>query len=150
MRTIGSRKEDDEVVAILRGVSALGRRLRNQRPPGEATASGIGLLATLARLGPMPAVRLAEAEGLQAQSLSRLIAALETVGCIERQRSEVDRREIVIALTAHGRRVLGADIRARRAWLDGAMRRTLEPAERRTLIEAAAIMLKVARSPDGD
>lgn len=138
------KAEDDEISAILRGVLWLGRRLRAERPPSEATPSGVGLLSTLSRLGAMPAARLAEEEGLQAQSLSRLIASLERAGCILRERSETDRREILIALTDHGQEVLSADMAVRRRWLEQAME-PLTAAERKMLIEAAGIMLRLAR-----
>ena len=137
-------REDDEAAAILRGVLRLGRRLRAARPSGEATPSGIGLMSTLGRLGPMPAARMAEEEGLQPQSLSRLITSLERAGCIRRERNEADRREMLIALTDHGQEVLTADMAARRQWLKQSMA-PLTAAERRTLIQAADIMLRLAR-----
>lgn len=136
---------EDDVDAILRGVLGLGRRLRAERPAGGVSLSGISLLSTLKRSGPMPAVRLAEEEGLQAQSLSRLIASLERAGCIERQRSQTDRREIVIALTPHGREALAEDMRGRRRWLEQAVGHALTEAERAALLQAADAMLKLAR-----
>jgi len=137
-------RDKDETAAILRGVLRLGRRLRGARPPGVATASGIGLLSTLNRLGPMSAKRLAEEEGLQPQSLSRLIAALERSGCIRRESNAADRRERLIALTDRGRETLNAYMAARYRWLKQAMT-VLTAAERQTLVDAAHVMLKLAR-----
>ncbi|WP_309419500.1 MarR family transcriptional regulator [Telmatospirillum sp.] len=138
-----------DIAAILRGVLWLGRRLRTERPPSGISLSGIGLLSTLNRSGPMSAVCLAAEEGLQAQSLSRLIASLERAGCIERQRSEIDRREIVIGLTPRGREALAEDMRGRRFWLEPAMAQALTETERATLLQAADAMLKLARHKDG-
>jgi len=139
---------DDETTTILRGVLRRGRRLRAARPAdGELTPAGIGLMSTLSRLGPMPAARLAEEEGLQPQSLSRLIAGLERAECIRRERNAADRREILIALTDRGSGLLSAEMAARRHWLKRAMA-SLTAAERQTLIDAAAIMLRLAREEE--
>ena len=136
--------EDQEAAAILRAVLSLARRLRTEQPAGGLSLSGMALLGTLSRQGPMPATRLAEAEGLQAQSLTRLIAGLERGGCIARRRSQADRREIVIALTDRGRGALADDLAARCAWLQRAMAEVLAPPERAALQQAAAAMSKLA------
>jgi DNA-binding MarR family transcriptional regulator len=141
-------ENDVDVATLLRGVLWLGRRLRAERPRSGISLSGIGLLSSLHRCGPMSAVRLAEAEGLQAQSLSRLIASLERLGCIERQRSDIDRREIVIALSPRGHRALAEDMRGRRLWLEQAMAQALTGPERAVLLQAAEAMLKLARFDD--
>ena len=51
----------------------------------------------------MPAARLAKAERLQPQSLSRLIAQLERDGLIKRRPGEQDRRTLILEITAAGR-----------------------------------------------
>lgn len=134
----------EHATSILRGVLALGRRLRAERPATAVSLAAIGLLATLRRRGPMPAARLAAEERLQPQSLTRLIADLEARGWIARTRSLADRRLISIALTGEGRAVLLEDLRVRRRWLAQAMAATLTDAERDALVEAAAAMLRLA------
>jgi DNA-binding MarR family transcriptional regulator len=138
-----------EALSILRAVLALGRRLRAERPPGAATLSGISILGTLSRLGPMAATRLAAEERLQPQSLTRIVASLEAGGLIARERSAADRRAIVIALTQQGRTVLANDLWARRRWLQRAMKAALDKDERTTLIAASEAMLKLAFHDDG-
>ena len=133
----------DDALVLLRAVLALGRRLRAARPPNGLTVSGLSILGTLSRLGPIPATRLAAEERLQPQSLTRLIAALEEQGLIERSRGAVDRRELTIALTHAGRTALAADLRERQRWLAQALD-TLAPGERRALISATAAMQKLA------
>jgi DNA-binding MarR family transcriptional regulator len=147
---MGAGRDDHETaVELLRAVLALGRRLRARRPRGGVSLSGMSLLGTLARLGPQTAARLAEEEGLQPQSLTRIVAALEREGCIERRRSEADRREIVIALAPAGRDALAAELGARRAWLEQAIAGALT-AEERTALRATAVMLaRLARHGDG-
>lgn len=138
-----SSNHDAPATLILRSVLLLSRRLRAARPEGPHSLSTIAILATLHRLGPMPAWKLALEEHLQPQSVTRIIAALERDGLISRTRSETDRREIELSITLHGRAVLSDDIGARRAWLEKTMDDRLTPEERRTLMEASEIMLKL-------
>jgi DNA-binding MarR family transcriptional regulator len=103
----------------------------------------------------MPAARLAKAERLQPQSLSRLISQLERDGLIKRHPGEKDRRTLILEITAAGRQALSRDMAARRAWLEGAMRRVLVPGEREMLAHAAVAMLRLAdegadRAGEGD
>jgi len=134
----------DDTALIVRGVLRLGRRLRAERPRSSVSLSALGLLSTLHRIGPMPAARLAQAERLQPQSLSRLIAQLERDGLIRRHPGPEDRRTLILEITAAGRQVLSRDMAARRAWLEGAMRRVLVPGEREMLAHAAVAMLRLA------
>jgi DNA-binding MarR family transcriptional regulator len=134
----------DDTALIVRGVLRLGRRLRSERPRSSVSLSALGMLSTLHRVGPMPAARLAQAERLQPQSLSRLIAQLERDGLIQRRPGKEDRRTLILEITAAGRQALSQDMAARRAWLEGAMRRVLVPGEREMLAHAAVAMLRLA------
>lgn len=134
----------EQVASLLRAVLALGRRLRAERPQGSVSLSEISILATLNRLGSIPAIRVAAEERLQPQSLTRIVTGLERDGLIARKRSDADRREIVIALTEGGRRVLAQDMQARRAWLEAAVAAALTEAERDLLFDASEAMLKLA------
>jgi DNA-binding MarR family transcriptional regulator len=134
----------ESAALIARGVLRLARRLRAARSPEAVSLSAFGLLTTLIRLGPMPAVRLAHEEGLQPQSLTRLMASLETEGLIRRRRDESDRRAVMVDITGEGRRAVARDMAARRAWLEQAMALALNPAEHAQLAQAAQLMLKVA------
>lgn len=139
-----SSSNDTPATLILRSVLLLGRRLRAARSESPHSLSTIAILGTLHRLGPMPAWRLAREERLQPQSVTRIIAALERDGLISRMRSEADRREIELSITPHGRNILSEDIGIRRAWLEKAMDERLTSQERKTLIDASEIMLKLA------
>jgi len=92
----------------------------------------------------MPGVALAEAEGLQPQSLTRLLASLATGGMIERTPDPADRRNLVIAITREGRRALRTAMQARRRWLNTALADRLSDSERDTLIAASELMLRLA------
>jgi DNA-binding MarR family transcriptional regulator len=143
-----ARDESESAAMILRSVLWLGRRLRAARPRSGVSLAGIGVLSTLRRLGPSPATRLATEERLQPQSLTRIIAQLVRARCIIRTRNPHDRREILIALTPQGHRVLADDLRGRQEWLERAMAETLNPAERAALLRAAEPLLKLARHDD--
>ena len=136
--------ESGTTAAILRAVLRLARRLRAERPAGGVSLAGIGLLSTLHRRGPMPAARLAEAEGLQAQSLTRLLAQLERTDLIARTRAVVDRRERIITLTPRGREMLARDMRGRETWLSCAMAEALTASQRHALGEATTAMILLA------
>jgi DNA-binding MarR family transcriptional regulator len=135
---------NDPVALFLRSILALGRRVRAERPPGSLSLSGLGILGSLNRHGPLAATRLAIEERLQPQSLTRLVADLELLQLISRKRSERDRRAIIITITAKGRKVLLEDIAARRSWLDLAMTAALTSGEREVILAASAVMMKLA------
>jgi DNA-binding MarR family transcriptional regulator len=134
----------DDTALIVRGVLRLSRRLRSERPDSTVSLSALSMLSTLHRSGPMPAARLAQAERLQPQSLSRLIAQLDQDGLIRRRPGKDDRRTLILEITEAGRRALSHDMVARRAWLEGAMRKVLVPGEREMLAHAAVAMLRLA------
>jgi DNA-binding MarR family transcriptional regulator len=135
------------VANIARAVLRLARRLRAERPHGAVSLSMLGILATLHRLGPLSAVRLAAAERLKPQSLTRILSVLERDRLIERQRAAEDRRESVIRITPKGRTTLAHDMAARRAWLAGAIARGLSIDEQRRLTDAVDPMLRLADEP---
>lgn len=135
--------EQGEGPAVMRGAMAFGRRLRSERLPGSASIAALGLPG---RPGTLPAARLAATERLQPQSLARLIATLEKEDLVERRRRETDRRSLMMSVTSRGRAVLVNDLRGRHAWLEQAMNRALPPKERRTLLCASDVTMKLALS----
>jgi DNA-binding MarR family transcriptional regulator len=140
---------NEDTARVVRGVLSLGRRLRAAHPDGSISLSATSILATLWRVGPMPAVQLATEERLQPQSLTRLIAGLERDGLISRTPNEHDRREVLLELTPRGLNVLAADMQTRRQWLEQAMSHSLSDDEREVLLQASQVMLKLA-SHDAD
>lgn len=136
--------DDEQTAMIVRGILSLGRRMRAERPQGSVSLAEISILATLRRLGPIPATRLAAEERLRPQSLTRLVAGLESDGLISRSPSEIDRRELLITVTRKGLSALDADIAPRRQWLQEAMLAALTDDERDVILEASELMLKLA------
>lgn len=135
---------DSDIALIARAVLKLSRRMRTDASPGELTPAMVGLLATLHREGAMPGVALAAKEGLKPQSLTRLLAALETSGMIERAPDPEDRRNLIIAITVPGRQSLRRAIQQRRHWLAEAVADRLSDEEREQLVAAAGLMLRIA------
>jgi DNA-binding MarR family transcriptional regulator len=135
-------RESDEA-RIVRGVLRLARALRRSAPAAELTGGVLALLATLHREGSLSAVALARAEGLQPQSLSRLLARMEADALIERSVDPQDGRRHVIALTGRGLGALDWAMTQRRRWLGSVIEERLTDAERATLVAAAETMLKL-------
>jgi DNA-binding MarR family transcriptional regulator len=148
MTRAGERESDE--ARIVRSVLRLARRLRRPAGEGEVTGSGLALLASLHRQGPMSAATLAKGEGLQPQSLSRLLVRLENAALIERPTDPADRRRQLIALTDAGAMALHRAMVRRRQWLADAMSNQLDDADRRTLLAASDVMLRLANHAEGD
>jgi DNA-binding MarR family transcriptional regulator len=140
------KPKHEQASTVIRAVLSLARRLRHERPHGGIGLAATGYLATLRRLGPLPAHRLASEQGLQPQTLTRVLAALEANGWISRRRSEEDRREVWIELTDQGSAVLEEEVRSRRLWLEQAIAENLTDDECARLLDAAEIMLRLAGS----
>ncbi|MFR4188501.1 MAG: MarR family winged helix-turn-helix transcriptional regulator, partial [Corynebacterium variabile] len=70
---------------------------------GEIRSGQGRVLGILALQSPLPQKNLAYMLGVRPQSLSELIAKLETAGLVTRERDENDRRSFLIELTETGR-----------------------------------------------
>jgi DNA-binding MarR family transcriptional regulator len=86
---------------------------------------------------------LAGHERVQPPSMTRVVVALEGMGLVTRSPHPTDGRQVVIDLTPAAEDLLGAEARAREAWLSG-MLQQLTAEERAVLREAAVIMDKLA------
>lgn len=138
-----SDRESNEA-RIVRAVLRLARALRRSAPAAELTGGALALVATLYRKGPLSAAALARAEGLQPQSLSRLLVRMDADALIERTVDLEDRRRHVIRLTPRGLDALNRAMTHRRRWLGAVMAEQLSDAERAILLDAAKIMLRIA------
>ncbi|MFI6170687.1 MarR family winged helix-turn-helix transcriptional regulator [Nocardia sp. NPDC051052] len=142
--------DDDLLLAeTLRwGVSRLASRLRAEQPGTGRTLTRMAasVLANLAHSGPLTASELANIEGLQAQSLTRVLNELEEQGRILRSRSDSDARRQNLMITDGGRDALREHVRDGNAWLATALRHTLSDAERGVLGIAAGLLRTVAEA----
>lgn len=85
----------------------LSRRLRQHADTG-VTPSQLSALATLERNGPMSLGDLAAAERVSPSTLTRIVAALEAEGLIERAEDPADRRVARVVISPAGRALLTA------------------------------------------
>lgn len=150
MAEVPEETSDDLILAeTLRwGVSRLASRLRAEQPGAgrPLTRLAASVLANLRHSGALTPSELAAIEGLQTQSLTRVLNDLEDQGRIRRSRSEVDARRQNIEITDAGRQALREHVRDGNAWLAAALRATLSPAERGVLRIAAGLLEQVAQA----
>ncbi|MBI0295238.1 MarR family transcriptional regulator [Streptomyces sp. PRKS01-29] len=144
------KAEDDlHVAETLRlAVSRLASRLRAQHPGrGQAlTRMNASVLANLRHDGPLSPTLLAAIEGLQPQSLTRVLNELEQQGRIVRSTNQRDRRSQDIAITDLGVQALDEHVREGNRWLASALESNLTPTERGLLRLAADLMLRLAEA----
>lgn len=126
-------------------VARLARRLRQEGSAADqdATPSQLTALATLYRDGPMTLGELAAAERVKPPSMTRVIAALEERGLVQREPSPQDGRVALVHATAEGRRSHEEYRKRRDAWLFRRLQ-TLSPEERELLHRATDLLDKVA------
>ena len=124
-------------------VMRFSRRLRNQGVDQSVTLTHLAALSTLQRHGAMSPGELASHERVQPPSMTRVVVALEGMGLVTRSPHPTDGRQVVIDLTPAAERLLGAEARAREAWLAERVQQ-LSAEERAVLRYAAVIMEKLA------
>lgn len=118
------------------------RRLRVEATTESVTAGQFTVLALLGH-GPLTLRELADAEHVQAPSMTRTVNGLEEAGLVKRLPHPHDGRQVLAELTGAGRGIL-TDTRMRRnEWLEKRLA-TLSSEERKTLREAAEILRKMA------
>jgi DNA-binding MarR family transcriptional regulator len=126
-------------------VMRLARRLRRMRADTTLSLGQLAALGTLDRHGPMTPGELAAHERVQPPSMTRIVNALEETGYVSRTPHATDGRQVVVALTVAGTRLLKEDRRQREAWLAQRLR-DLEPEDRELLHRAAEVLDRLGRS----
>ncbi|WP_220093827.1 MarR family winged helix-turn-helix transcriptional regulator [Gryllotalpicola protaetiae] len=126
------------------GAVHLGHRLRTERGD-EAALSGNKLLVLgrLLREGPSTPGRIAAAERVSPQGLTRVFGELEASGHLIRRPDPGDARQSLLEITQLGVRTVTADVAQRDAWLAGALG-GLTDAEIGLLALAAELMARLA------
>lgn len=126
---------DTELVSRLR-VTAMRLARRIRRESGDdITPSQLAILGTVERFGPLTMSRIAELEGVQAPSVTRIVGLLEDEGMVRLAASDEDRRAKVATITTKGARRLERIRSNRNAWLACRLEE-LTPAERDALAAA--------------
>jgi DNA-binding MarR family transcriptional regulator len=64
------------------------------------------LLSVLVFAGPQPVTQLAKLEQVSAPAITKMVSTLESAGLAQRERSETDRRVVIVSATPAGKRLL--------------------------------------------
>ncbi len=121
----------------------LARRMRRERADDALTPSQVSALSALERHGPLPLGELASHEHVRPPSMTRIAGALEDAGYVARTPHPTDRRQVLLAATRAGVKLLAEDRRRRDAWLCKRLS-TYTPEELETLRKAAVLIERLA------
>ncbi len=124
-------------------VMRLARRLRVERVDTSVSITQLAALATLDRHGPLTPGELATHERVRPPSMSRIVAALAAAGLVIRTDHPTDGRQVLLALSAHGKSLLRAERCRRDAWLARRLRE-LDPEDVAVLRRAAVVLERLA------
>jgi DNA-binding MarR family transcriptional regulator len=129
---------------VREGVGRLNWRMRAERDPNGPGPAVLAVLSRLYRAGTHTPTELAEAERLQPQSLTRILAWVTERELVTRSPDPADGRRSLVSITPAGLAVLREYSVGRERWLAGAIETTLSPTERQLLKLASELMLRVA------
>jgi DNA-binding MarR family transcriptional regulator len=115
------------------------RRLRREDTAAGLAPARLSALSVLVFGGPMSLSALAEAEQVQAPTMTKIAQALEAAGLVRREPVPGDRRGARLVATARGRRILLEGRRRRVARLAADLE-ALPAAGQRALERAVAIL----------
>ena len=120
------------------------RRLRRQDDASGLPAPLLSALSVIVFGGPITLGDLAQAEQVRPPTITRLVAALEEDGLVERVSAPDDRRVVRVKATARGARLLQEGRQRRVASLAAALR-ALPAGERAAIARAVPAMERVVR-----
>jgi DNA-binding MarR family transcriptional regulator len=139
-----ARKPLDSAVSdLVQAVGLLVRRLRAAAGVQDVSWSQTSVMKRLDVNGGMTIADLARAESVKPQSMGTTIAALESMGMVERTAHPTDGRQVLIGLTAKGFAERKRTGDAKRAWILEAVSQ-LDEREQQTLFAAGEIIRRLA------
>lgn len=146
MTRSGTTAVDLQVAARLRlAIGRIGRRMRADSGIGP-TPSQVSALATVDKFGPLRIGDLASREGVTAPTMTRVVAALEAQGHLERTSDPEDGRSSLVGLSASGRELLDTINRDRTRYLASQLAGLDEG--QRDLLESALPVLEALASDE--
>jgi len=129
--------------ALRPSVLRLARRLRQVRADSSDLQSNqLSVMAVLLNEGDLLMGELAARERIQPPSMTRIVNGLEERGYVARRPDPSDRRQCLVTVTESGRQIILANRQRRDEWLTVRIAE-LDPADRRVLRQAVAILDKV-------
>jgi DNA-binding MarR family transcriptional regulator len=127
-------------------VGRLRRRFRETYDTEGLTPSQTSVLSRLDKEGPASASALAAAERVRPQSMAATLGVLEERGLIQRRPDPGDGRRQLISVSEAGRAFLEDKRRAGEEWLARSLQEHYTEEERRTVLEALALLDRLTRS----
>ena len=124
--------------------SRLRRRLREVAADEDLTPSQESALTLVGKHGAATASALASAEGVRPQSMAATLAALDQHGLIRRSPDPEDGRRQLVTLTEAGRARIEDNRQVREEWLARAFEDRYTEQERRTILDALALMERLS------
>jgi DNA-binding MarR family transcriptional regulator len=139
-------RPEQTAAELTKAMTRLRARLRSETAPDEMpwTWSQLMTLSRVVEQGPTTASALAQAEHVRRQSMAETLAALRAHGLIVTEPDPTDGRKTLISATNAARALVATIPAAREAWLAGALRGLLRPGEQQILLQASAIMNRIA------
>ncbi|MFB7311089.1 MarR family winged helix-turn-helix transcriptional regulator [Streptomyces sp. NPDC056192] len=126
--------------------SRLRRRMRETYDPGDLTPSQTSVLSRLDKDGEASVSDLAAAERVRHQSVAATVGVLVERGLVARRPDPEDGRRQLVFVTDSGHAFLEDRRRAGEGWLTRALEDQCTEEERRTLLEATALLERIVRS----
>jgi DNA-binding MarR family transcriptional regulator len=125
-------------------LSRLRRRIREVATDEDLTPSQESALTLVGKHGAATASALASAEGVRPQSMAATLAALDQHGLIRRSPDPEDGRRQLVTLTEAGRERIEGNRQVRGEWLARAFEDRYTEQERRTILDALALMERLS------
>ncbi|MET7526150.1 MarR family winged helix-turn-helix transcriptional regulator [Streptomyces sp. NPDC005248] len=126
--------------------SRLRRRMRETYDPGDLTPSQTSVLSRLDKDGEASVSDLAAAERVRHQSVAATVGVLVERGLVARRQDPEDGRRQLVFVTDSGHVFLEDRRRAGEGWLTRALEDQCTEEERRTLLQATALLERIVRS----
>ena len=135
-----------EAAARLRlAIVRTARRMR-QEAGAELSPTLIAALATIERLGPMTPSELADVERVKRPTATRIAAALEREGLIERAADPTDGRACLLSASSEGKKLIKRVRSRKNAYISRRLRK-LGDEDVETLERAAEVLERMLEDP---
>jgi DNA-binding MarR family transcriptional regulator len=129
---------------LRRSITRMARLLGASMPKGELSPAKLSALGILRRDGPMTASALSSRLGIRPQSLTRILADVESAELLIRTRDPRDTREHIMAVTPKAVSMMRDEGVRRDKLMRQTMQRVLTPVEIELLLLSAKLLNKLA------